>query len=72
MVERTLLRLLVLDGEDDFAQLAINRLRKAGQPLRAQRIEDELQLERALMQPDEWDLLLAPEHCPFVDPAALT
>jgi hypothetical protein len=41
MVERTLLRLLVLDGEDDFAQLAINRLRKAGQPLRAQRIEDE-------------------------------
>lgn len=72
MVERTLLRLLVLDGEDDFAQLAINRLRKAGQPLRAQRIEDETQLKRALMQPDEWDLLLAPEHCPFVDPAALT
>jgi len=30
MVERTLLRLLVLDGEDDFAQLAINRRRKAG------------------------------------------
>lgn len=72
MAERITLRLLVLDGEDDFAQLAINRLRKAGQPLRAQRIEDETQLDRALTQPDEWDLLLMPEHCPFIDPPALT
>lgn len=70
MTERSPLRLLVLDGENDFAQIAINRLRKAGQPLRAQRVEDEAQLECFLAQ-DAWDLILAPEGSSVTDPIAL-
>jgi len=56
--QNDIIRLIVIDESDSDAEVILNRLRKARYPIRPRYVEDEEDLQEALIE-NEWDLIIS-------------
>ncbi len=59
MIQNDIIRLIVIEESANDAEVILNRLRKARYPIRPTYVEDDEDLEKALDEQHEWDLIIS-------------
>jgi len=59
VIQDDIIRLIVIEESANDAEIILNRLRKARYPIRPCYVEDEEDLQKALSEKHEWDLVIS-------------